>query len=143
MVRSLFRFVLVVIVLVGLGAFFLGYRWGDRPVAVERSVGTTGRAPQVDTTRARAAGAEIGGAVAEGANRAQHELANAALASKIKAKMGLDDSVRASRVNVDTNGSEVILSGRVSSAAERNRAVQLARETDGVTSVVDRLEIRP
>ena len=33
------------------------------------------------------------------------------------------------------------LSGSVASAAERERAVRLARETDGVTSVADLLTI--
>jgi osmotically-inducible protein OsmY len=34
------------------------------------------------------------------------------------------------------------LSGSVNSAAERQKAVQLARDTEGVTSVVDRLVVR-
>jgi osmotically-inducible protein OsmY len=34
------------------------------------------------------------------------------------------------------------LSGSVRSEAERTKAVQLARDTDGVTSVTDRLVIR-
>jgi osmotically-inducible protein OsmY len=36
----------------------------------------------------------------------------------------------------------VTLSGTVSSEAERARAVQLARETEGVKSVTERLVIR-
>ena len=36
----------------------------------------------------------------------------------------------------------VTLNGTVDSAAQRDRAVQLARETEGVTSVVDELKIR-
>ena len=64
-----------------------------------------------------------------------------ALTAKIKAKMALDDRVKAAKIDVDTAGSVVTLSGRVGSEAERARAVQLARETDGVTSVVDELTI--
>ena len=45
-------------------------------------------------------------------------------------------------IDVDTDGTVVTLSGRVSSEAEHRRAVQLARETEGVTSVVDNLVVR-
>jgi osmotically-inducible protein OsmY len=140
MMRTLFRLVLVVVVLVAAGAFFIGYQWGDPDVA-DRPVGTTGSAPAVDTSRAREAGAEIGGKVAEGASEAQRAMSNASLTTKIKAKMALDDSIEATAIDVDTDGSVVTLSGRVRSEAERTRALQLARETDGVTQVVDRLAI--
>jgi osmotically-inducible protein OsmY len=43
---------------------------------------------------------------------------------------------------VDTAGSVVTLSGVVQSADERERAVRLARETEGVTQVIDRLEVK-
>lgn len=59
----------------------------------------------------------------------------------IKAKMALDDSVKARAIDVTTTGSTVTLTGTVRSASERDRAVALARETAGVTAVVDRLEI--
>ena len=43
---------------------------------------------------------------------------------------------------IRSNTSVVTLSGIVESAAERERAVRLAKETKGVTSVVDKLEIK-
>lgn len=55
--------------------------------------------------------------------------------------MALDDSVKARAIDVTTTGSTVTLTGTVRSASERDRAVALARETAGVTAVVDRLEI--
>ncbi len=143
MFRALLRFALLLIVLAAAVAFFMGYRYGgsaDRPV--ERPVATTGTAPEVDTARARAAGAKIGEKVAVGANQAEHALENGALTAKIKAKMALDDSVKALDINVDTADGVVTLTGTVHSEAERTRAVQLARETAGVTSVTDRLMLR-
>jgi hyperosmotically inducible protein len=144
MIRGFFRLILVVLVVVALGAFFIGYRWadGDGP-DVDRPVGTTGPAPDidVDTERAREAGAEVGERVAVGAEAAQRAVADASLTSKIKAKMALDDRVRAANIDVDTAGSVVTLSGRVASQDERTRALQLAKDTDGVTSVVDRLTV--
>ena len=65
-----------------------------------------------------------------------------ALTAKIKSKMALDDHVNARAVDVNTSGSVVTLTGVVGSAAARERAVSLARDTEGVTRVVDRLQVR-
>jgi osmotically-inducible protein OsmY len=142
MVRGLVHLILVVIVVVALASFFFGYRWGGgrADTRLERPVATTG-SQGIDTSRARQAGAEIGEKVAIGANKAEHALANASLTAKIKSKMALDDSVKARRINVDTDGTVVTLTGTVETAAQKARALQLARETDGVTSVVDRLRV--
>ena len=70
-------------------------------------------------------------------------MSESALTAKIKSKMALDDHVNARDVNVDTSGSVVTLTGVVGSAAARDRAVSLARDTEGVTRVVDRLQVRP
>ena len=143
MIRGLLRLVLIVVVVVGLGAFFFGYRWG-RPGVVrveDRPIGTTGAVHDIDTSKARETGAAIGEKVAVGANRAERALSAAGLTAKIKSKMALDDTVRAASIDVDTDGSVVTLTGRVDSQAQKGRALQLARETDGVASVVDRLRV--
>ena len=142
MIRGLIRFVLAVVVVVAIGAFFLGYRWGNGDdTTFDRPVGTTGPAGEIDTAKARETGAEIGERVAQGADTAQRAASAAALTSKIKAKMALDDRVAAAKIDVDTSGSVVTLSGTVGSEAERTRAVELARDTEGVTSVTDRLRV--
>jgi hyperosmotically inducible periplasmic protein len=69
-------------------------------------------------------------------------VSDSALTAKIKSKMVLDDEVTARGIDVDTSGAIVTLSGVVRSADERDRAVQLARETKGVTKVVDKLRVR-
>ena len=142
MLRALVKLVLIVVLLVAAGAFFFGYRWADGDSgAVDRPVGTSGVADDINRDRARETGAEVGETVAEGANQAQRAMADASLTTKIKAKMALDDSIEALDIDIDTNGSTVTLSGTVDTAAERNRALQLARETEGVTSVIDRLRV--
>ena len=145
MIRALVKIVLVAVLLVAAGAFFLGYRWGDygdSGTAADRPVATSGRTSGgIDTSRAREAGAKVGETVAVGAHEAERALSNATLTAKIKAKMALDDSVKASNIDVDTTGTTVTLSGHVGTDAERRRAVQLARETEGVTSVTDNLKV--
>jgi hyperosmotically inducible protein len=91
-----------------------------------------------DVTGAVKTGAEKAGEVAANVETAVTE---GALTTKIKAKMALDDLVKARTINVETTGSVVTLTGRVSSTAERDRAVRLAQETDGITKVVDKLQI--
>ena len=140
MIRGLLKFVLIVVILVAAAAFFLGYRFVGR--SDEPAVTTTTTPPTVDTSKARETGAAIGQTIATGAEKAQHALTEGSLTAKIKSKMALDDTVRAAAIDVDTNGSVVTLSGTIRSEAERAKAVQLARETKGVTSVVDRFVIR-
>jgi osmotically-inducible protein OsmY len=143
MIRTLLKLILILVVIVGAGAFFVGYRWATptQPV-IERPTGTSGSTPGIDQSRAREAGAEVGEKVALGVNEAQRALINASLTAKIKSKMALDDNIQARNIDVDSMGSVVTLSGVVRSSTERARALQLARETEGVTSVVDRLDVR-
>ena len=102
------------------------------------TVGTTGTGG-VETARER--GAEVGEKVAVAAAKVKESAAEAALTSKIKAKMVLDDNVLARAIDVTTNGTTVTLDGTVRSVAEHDRAVRLARETAGVTNVVDQLRV--
>jgi hyperosmotically inducible protein len=145
MVRTLLKVILIIVVVVGIGAFLVGYRWATptstRPV-IEQPIGTSGSATGIDQSRARQAGAEVGEKVAIGVNEAERALTNASVTAKIKSKMALDDTIQARNIDVDTSGSVVTLSGVVRSNTEHARALQLARETEGVTSVVDRLAVR-
>jgi osmotically-inducible protein OsmY len=138
MFRALLRLVLIVVIIAAAAAFFLGYRLGGDGVETPVSA----KVPTVDTEKARETGAEIGQKVATGAAQAEQALAEGSLTAKIKAKMALDDTVKALAIDVDTNGSVVTLTGAVHSEAERAKAVQLARETAGVTTVNDRLVVR-
>jgi hyperosmotically inducible periplasmic protein len=45
------------------------------------------------------------------------------------------------KIDVDTTEGVVTLKGSVSSAAEKKRAVEIAKETEGVKSVKDDLKI--
>jgi osmotically-inducible protein OsmY len=149
MIRGLLKLILLVIVVVAVGMFFLGWNLNDGDVDVAETreaageagaaVGTAGRTA---AERGREAGAEIGEKAGQAASSAQRALADGSLTAKIKAKMGLDDTVKALNLDVDTVNGVVTVKGVVHSAAERERALQLARETEGVTRVVDQLTVR-
>jgi hypothetical protein len=141
MLGRLIRAVVVIVVLVGAAAFLLGW-WGGGRTSVDRpaqTVGTTG----TNAERARQVGAEIGERTAVVADQARRALADGGITTKIKAKMALDDSVKALDINVDTRGTTVTVSGMVDSAAQKERVLQLAKETEGVKEVVDRVQIKP
>ena len=65
------------------------------------------------------------------------------ITTAVKAKLAADDTVKSYRIDVDTANRVVTLSGNVDTAAARTRAVELARTTDGVSDVVDRLTVAP
>src|SRR3989442_5266235 len=126
----------MVILLVAIG-FWLSM---DRtwPVSGVQPVGTTGT---VDVQKARERGANLGEKLAVATNKVAETAQESAITAKVKAKMALDDPVKARRIDVTTNGSTVTLKGKVGSVAEHDRAVALARDTDGVTHVNDTLTI--
>jgi osmotically-inducible protein OsmY len=61
----------------------------------------------------------------------------------VKAKFAADDVVKAYKIDVDTKQRVVTLTGAVDSSAAKERAVQLARTTDGVNNVIDNLTVAP
>ena len=140
MFRALFKLLLLLVIVAAAAAFFLGYRLGGDPV--ETPVSAREESPGIDTAKARQTGAAIGERVATGAAAAEQALSDGSLTAKIKSKMALDDSVKALSIDIDTKDTVVTLSGSVSSEAERAKAVQLARETSGVTTVNDRLVVK-
>jgi hyperosmotically inducible protein len=139
MFRGLLKLVLLTGVLAAAGAYLAGW-WDGRDVLEtgSRAVATTG----LDTARAREIGAQVKERTSGAAQQTRRALSDGGLTAKIKAKMALDDVVKALDVDVDTSGTVVTVSGRVRTEVERQRAVRLARETDGVTRVVDRIQVQ-
>jgi hyperosmotically inducible protein len=133
---SIIRLLLVVLVIAIGGAWLMGYLSGSGT----SSLGLPQRSETSDTVaRARQHGAELGEKAATATAKVEETLNEAALTAKIKAKMALDDSVKARDINVTTHDRTVTLSGTVQSKAEHDRAMSLARETAGVTKVIDDL----
>ena len=140
MFGGLIRLVLVALVVVAAAFFLVGYWSGGRFEATPTVTGI--KTPAIDTTAARETGAAIGEKTAEAASRVSASLEEGSLTAKIKAKMVLDDLVKARTIDVTTEGTTVTLTGTVHSQQERDRAVMLARETNGVSKVVDQLAVR-
>jgi hyperosmotically inducible protein len=76
------------------------------------------------------------------AEKAGHQLADSWLTTKIQAQYFADDDIKARHINVSTRDAVVTLSGFVDTVPQRELAVQIARSTDGVRQVNDRLTLR-
>jgi osmotically-inducible protein OsmY len=145
MLKALLKLVLFVTLLFVVAGFFFGYRWGgaaSRPRTAEPVVGTSGTSATDRTERARETGAKIGEKVAVGTERAREVLDESRLTAKVKSKIALDDTLKGTDITAHTSGTTVTLEGQVANAAQHQRVLQLTRETDGVSNVVDRITVR-
>jgi hyperosmotically inducible protein len=86
-------------------------------------------------------GRDLANRAGDAANRVGAAVSDAAITSAVKAKFLADTTVRGLKIDVDTRAGVVMLNGTVSSRAEADRAIMLARETEGVDNVVDNLKV--
>lgn len=66
---------------------------------------------------------------------------DAAITAKVKAKLAADGDVNPFNIDVDTNEGVVTLQGRVAKEEARTKAEQIARDTDGVTRVINLIKV--
>jgi hyperosmotically inducible protein len=131
---------LLLLAIVGVGGVAAFNYWSENGWPVQP------RAAELETQIAKQQAARLAAEAAARANdaasRVGDTVSDSALTAKIKSKMVLDDEVKARGIDVDTADTVVTLTGVVGSIDERNRAVRLARETKGVTKVIDKLRVR-
>ncbi|HEY8461432.1 MAG TPA: BON domain-containing protein [Blastocatellia bacterium] len=68
---------------------------------------------------------------------------DAAVTTAVKNRLATDPATSGARINVDTANGVVTLSGSVSTAAEKAEAERIARNTQGVTQVVNNINVEP
>lgn len=98
----------------------------------------------VEATAAGAAkelGRNVEATAADATNRTGAVVVDAAVTSAVKTKLLADTAVSGLKIDVDTKDGIVTLNGMVVTRAEADRAVSLARDTNGVKSVVNNLRI--
>lgn len=67
---------------------------------------------------------------------------DAGITAKVKTQFATDTTVKAHEINVATKNHVVTLTGAVDTQAAKDRAVEIARDTKGVTDVVDNMTIK-
>ena len=115
---------------------------GVRDVVDRMTVDPGAAATTGDLTEgARETAGEIGEEAREAGERTAAVTTDAAVTSAVKTRFLADAAVSALRIDVDTKDSVVTLNGTVSTKAEAERAVSVARDTTGVSRVVDNLRV--
>jgi hypothetical protein len=145
LIRTLFVLAIVVIVC----AYFLGYLPQTASVVGSASApaASSPASQEVEAPRGYVppkplpTGDDLKDRAARAAQRVDETLAEAALIGKIKAKIALDDTVKSADVHVQSKDGIVTLSGKANTTAQRDRILQLARETSGVKSVVNEMTL--
>jgi hyperosmotically inducible protein len=66
---------------------------------------------------------------------------DAGITTAVKSKLAADTTVRAYEIDVDTSNRVVTLTGEVETSVAKDQALKLARDTEGVRDVIDKLTI--
>jgi hyperosmotically inducible protein len=107
---------------------------GDRPASAEvrdKAEGTVGKA-KAEWPKKKAEGKDI-------MDRTGTAITDTWITTKIQSKYFLDTDVKGINIDVDTKDGVVTLTGTVGNDAVHKEAVALAKSTDGVKQVVDKL----
>lgn len=101
-------------------------------------------AAAVDRTKEVAANAvqRTGAATERAGERTARVAADGSITTKVKAGLVADPDLKGMEISVDTEQGVVMLSGFVESKAEADKAVQVAKSVDGVTSVKSAIKVK-
>jgi len=72
---------------------------------------------------------------------AKAAVTDAAITTKVKAKFAADSAVSATNIHVDTDNGVVKLSGTAKSQEEARKAAEIAKSTEGVSSVDNAIQV--
>jgi osmotically-inducible protein OsmY len=100
-----------------------------------------GAAKVGDTTKSGAG--KVADKTKEGLSKTGEAITDGWITTRVKSKFVGEDLLKDSDINVDTNDHVVTLRGTVMSAAGRARAIEQAKEVEGVHKVIDQLTIGP
>src|SRR5262245_29579596 len=84
----------------------------------------------------------VGEGTKEAAEQVNDKATDASITAAVKMKFADDPVVSASAIDVDTKDGIVTLNGTVKSAAEQQKAVEIAQGVDGVKQVKSNLKIQ-
>jgi osmotically-inducible protein OsmY len=122
------------------------------PTALAAALALAACNPRNDETAGRkvdnaVAGAKAGAndarqATNEAAGRVAANVTDATITTKINAALAADDQLKATKIDVDTSGGKVVLTGTAPDAGSRDRATTLSKAVDGVVEVDNRLTVK-
>lgn len=110
-----------------------------REGAKDKVKGTAGKVGD----KSKDAGGKVVDKSKEGASKTGEVVTDGWISTRIKTKFMGDEGLRASDIKVDTNDHVVTLSGTVVNAAAHAKALEMAKDVEGVHRVVDKLKVAP
>ena len=105
------------------------------------STTVTNPAPET-TAAAKSAANEVKADAKDAANKAGNAMEDGAITAKVKTALLADPDVKGLMIDVDTKDGVVTLKGTADKAANRDRAVAIAKDTSGVKSVESQLVVK-
>lgn len=131
------RTLLIIVLLIIVGYFLLQYA---NPQTKKNT--DTALKQAYNELKQKAKDEKVKEKVEKGAKQLEDLALDTSITAAIKAKMAADEQVKASNIDVDTKNGVVTLTGTVSSKAEADRAIALAKEAEGVKSVTSHLVVK-
>ncbi len=113
----------------------------ETKAAAEKAGGAIRQAGEEAKENAKQAGKDIAAAAERAGDTAKKKIEDAALTTSIKAKLIANPDVKGVSISVDTVGGRVTLSGTAKTAAQKDEAERIARGTEGVVSVDNRIVV--
>ena len=95
----------------------------------------------LETTRDKAEDARQ--ATADAMKATGRAISDSAITASVKTSLAADEELKMLDIQVETTSGRTVLRGSAPNAQARDRATQIARSVEGVTSVDNELEVRP
>lgn len=111
-------------------------------VAVEKTGAAIEKAAVVTKDAVVTASKKTKNAVVKGGQKAGEKTDETWITSKIAGKINADDALEDVDVDVKVKKNVVTITGEVPSVELRDRVLRIARETEGVADVVDKMTVR-
>ena len=109
---------------------------------VDAAIAQTEQKAEELKAEAKEAGRDARQAASNTTDAIANKSRDVAITTELKAELARDDRLRASDINVDTSGGQVILRGSAPDTAARERATQLAMAVHGVVNVDNPLNVQ-
>ncbi|WNN48015.1 molecular chaperone OsmY [Siccibacter colletis] len=104
--------------------------------------GSSAFAESTTTDKAHATADSAGQKIDNSVDKVGNFMDDSGITAKVKAALVDDETIKSTDISVKTDDKVVTLSGFVESQAQAEKAVSIAKNVEGVTSVSDKLHVR-
>ncbi len=114
-----------------------------KTTVTDTSAGTTATTSSTTTVAPSTAASNAMSATASAMDKTADAAGDAMITGKVKTKLLADADVKGLMIDVDTKNGVVTLNGSADKAGNVDKAVSLARDTEGVKSVENKMTVKP